>query len=253
VRVWDVADRKNVNEFDVVGASAHNSLDWVDNETLLADGKYVIDVPHRVVTWVYESVSMGRLFGNRVWYVEGGDKPILASGTVPPEDSKELVAGIDPDSMLVIKPGQVVSVDVQLGSYPQHRDKILKDITRQLEANEMKVADGGRFKVLISVKPATPQQVSYRRFGSRQTETHQINVQQITVEYMKDGNVIWASGGMSGASHILHLQQGESIDQAIQRQIEQGVAGAGNIALPKHLSLLPDGKSPGKSKVPESD
>lgn len=97
VQAWDLTTHTLTQDFDWDG-SGHESLDWIDDDRVLIDGKYVVDVPHRVLVWTYEHTNRGAVQGNSYWYFDLSDrkKPMLASGVIPSPAAAHMLKGADP-------------------------------------------------------------------------------------------------------------------------------------------------------------
>jgi hypothetical protein len=141
VRVWDLTKREITFDF-AGGAGGHEQLDWPDENTLLVDNKMVIDVPHRVQIWTYTGNPVGTLVGDRLLYVEADQTCLLASGSVPNDEARNLVKSLQGDDLLKIQPGGTVSLDVQMAGFQQHREKVLEELKKSLTANGKQIADG---------------------------------------------------------------------------------------------------------------
>jgi hypothetical protein len=249
VRVWDLTKREITSDF-AGGAGGHEQLDWPDENTLLVDNKMVIDVPHRVQIWTYTGNPVGTLVGDRLLYVEADQTCLLASGSVPNDEARNLVKSLQGDDLLKIQPGGTVSLDVQMAGFQQHREKVLEELKKSLTANGKQIADGSNVKLVVTVKPGDVKQLAYRTMGKgRAVQQHTVATQLTSLAYQIDGKTVWSGGGEILPTFVRSAKD-ESVDAAISRQISENVAGLGNARIPKYVANLPPDKIAGTSKMP---
>jgi WD40 repeat protein len=250
VRVWDLTTREQTYDF-ACDCPAFDQVVWADESTLLVDGKTVIDVPHRVKTWTYTGTPVGLFAGGRYLYVEDDNKNcVLASGTVPNDEARMLVKSTSADELLAIKPGDAIALDVQMGAYQQSHDKVVAGLKKSLEANGMRVDDNSNIKLVVTVKPGEVKQMVSRTLG-RGMATQQLSVptQLTSLTFQINGTPVWSGGGEI-TPRLVRSNQNETVEAAIQRQINESIANMGNTKIPKYVANLPADKVAGTSKAP---
>ena len=248
LRVWDLATRESTADFDCGTASAEQFL-WTDENTLLI-GDTVLDVTRRIPIWHYTGRLNGTVVGGRYYYVSARRPCILASGQIPSEEARDFVKKLNSEELQAFKPGDSVSLDVQLGNFPQHREKVIVDLKKQLEANGMKVADESELKLVVNVTPGEVKTLEFRGFrGGFNTEKHAVATQKTSVAYQLKGQTIWDTAGEISPGFI-SAKKDETVDAAINRQISESVAGLGSTSIPKSVSILPAGTKIGSSLSP---
>ena len=175
---------------------------------------------------------------------------ILSSGRVPHEAAAEIARQLDPEELLAIEPGMTVSIQLQVTGTPQQRDRIHAALVEQLESNGMQIADGGYVLLRATAKPGKPERVSYHRFGLIGQSEHTVTPMDTIVELVVDGQTVWKHEGQTGAPHMLHLEEGESADQAIRRSIQSSVDYIGQIWIPAYVAITPEEGAYGFSDIP---
>jgi hypothetical protein len=84
----------------------------------------------------------------------------------------------------------------------------------------MKVGEGSNLKLIARMKTGETQNVNYRDFhaGLRDSgQTISVTSRIYELELQMDGTTIWRRNATHSAPHMVHMQQGESINDAIQR------------------------------------
>jgi|GEM_PF-6819063 len=248
-RIWDLTKQEPTDDFDCPHWG-HEQLIWADEQTLLIDGRSVIDVPHRVQTWSYTETAIGIPVGDRYLCVENDKNCVLGCAQIPNDEARNLVKSSKPDDLVLFKPGDNVSLEVQLSGFPQHQEKVSESLKKMLETNGMKITPGSKLKLIATVKPGEKRDITYRKFmRGFGTEKYTVNVQLASVTFELDGKRIWGNE-VEMIPHHVSMKRDETMDAAINRHVSDSVLRMGSTNVPRSLSVLPDGKTAGKSKAP---
>ena len=255
IRAWDLESRKMTRDFAYDGSG--DSVEWADRDHLLC-GEYLVDVPRRITVWKYTSLSpISSFAGGRLWYLAGSrgshDDQLLASGNPVHDGVREVVQGINPESLLVIQPGMTVGLDVQMGPLSQNRDKVYQGLKSQLEASGLKVNDASELKLVATITPGESKTQQYRTFGGGfETTSVQVTEYKTEIAFRKGSDTLWSRKGMIHPSFSIRSQEGESIAQAISRGAQEQAGYLGGNWIPGFVAKLPAGKEIGSSETPPS-
>jgi len=227
--VWDIKTGELKRDFDCMNLAGSSSLTWLDNRYLLVDGKDVVDVERRLLVWRYEVESQLSLHdGDWLWSVMSiGNARGLMPNQLLNEKVTNASASLDAESILALKPGAKVSLDISLGGEDQAKAK--KSLRAALEKNGVVVADNQPLRVRAQVVSGRSTTQEYGRFafsGDRETVT--LTERLYEVELTLDGQSLWKyATHIQSASGPIHLrtQKGETAQQAVDRANQQQTSG----------------------------
>ncbi len=242
VRVWDLDSRELTRDFAIVGSTHCERLNWVDANRLLLDSHTVVDVELRIpIESNNRHDSPAVLAGGALWMVDVPERnapPALATVKVPSDSAREKAAKLKAEDLLVVRPGMEVSIEVQ--GVPD-RQMVIDLITNNLVKAGLKVvAQESRLKLQAAIRQGERVEIEYRGFGSFQSSRHSVVSQVMTLTFLLDGKPVWQSGG--GAMRppgVLLLQQGETVDQALAREMRQDPAWFGGMWIPSWVAIPP--------------
>jgi hypothetical protein len=239
--VWDLKTREMTRDFSVEGAGW--SLEWLDDNHLLSGGT-VIDIERRIPIFS-STVEAYQVEGGRVWYVESSQ---LKVAEVPDQQLLNRAAKLNPDDLLVLRPGISVAIDLQVGGQPEEIERTRKAIAARLQANDMKVDAESKVKLVGTLQPGKTETVRYRTFGVGGTAETQVTTQVLSLSFQVNGETVWQQTQSTWVPSLVSLKEGETIEQAVARDVEkqnQGMTASrlGQIELPKYLSRKLDATS----------
>jgi hypothetical protein len=171
--VWNFDTGEQEREIDPPrGFSSPSTMDWVSANDILIGGRDLVDVKRRIVLWRYQladlpsrdAKSYGEL-GESFWYIATShdrDERSLFPVTLPHDAARSKAANLDPERLLVVKPGAKVQVDVSgVGSHAD-QEAVKAALTDQLEELGMKVVSSSPVVLTASVEKTTGEPVSDR-------------------------------------------------------------------------------------------
>ena len=156
VTVWSLYDGKVLSEFYGTSSGWNAGLQWA-GDYLLADGQYLFDVDRRILLWEFQNspgagvkseLQNGRLYGVTK---PNGDKGhvVLVSTAVPHAAVVEKAKSLPPpEALLVVKPGDSVSIEVDIDPSISLAEEVQKVAQRQISKRQ-----GARTKKLVVLNP----------------------------------------------------------------------------------------------------
>ncbi len=258
VQVWDLTTGKLTHDVWFPKQMAGKDLDFLGGNFVLVDNHFLVDLAKRIVLWEYDLPTargqrVGALAGGKFWFVSGGQQApySLSCCTLPDAAARAKDETINPDDILALKPGARVRLAINLPG-DEDTKRAIKNLTDRLRANGMVVADNAPLVLEASITQGSSETVSYRHFGSftpseQATVTKQISLLTLT----ENGRELWrASGSFGGhAPGIVHLKQGQSVQQAIDDQQTNPARFFASVNLPKYLARHPEEGVFGSSKL----
>lgn len=230
---WDMATGELISEIwhSEVNFSSH--IMWV-GDFLLVDGKYVFDTQRRILLWDYKNGKSGyggktRVAASRLWHVpKAQDNLSSFLGSVPIPDA-DVIAAADslgsPESLLLAKPGNKVSIQVNVEPQYASEAVVRSSIADRLRAAGYVVVDGETPLVAVATCKTMPRQeirinLSKSTFDPDEwdivTKTIVPKASGISLEL--EGKPIWTISSVSDIwQNNIYLEKGESLDDALKR------------------------------------
>jgi hypothetical protein len=188
--VWNLTDagaEPQRLQAEAIGGGFDLTMAWVDDRHLMIDrgriDMILFSVEHSVALWSYDfdvnvvakwGASRSRsLVADHLVYsarFSEGAKRGLAVGAVklPGTDAAQAIASLDPDTLMLIRPGSSIRVDVSAG---EHNDRIRTALEGHVKNNGWKLDPSATNVLYAEIKQGEAQQVTYDFKGRRPNET----------------------------------------------------------------------------------
>lgn len=159
----------------------------------------------------------------------------------------EVAASLDRDSLMVVKPGTAVRLDVRAGT---NTTQVQSALQAKILGNGWTISPSANITITAEMKQGQTQQVTYRSIGffpGEQTVSITPYISELKIE--GGGQVVWQSGTSSGAPPFLTLQQGQSVQAEVNQWQRPDPDFFGRVAIPERI-LHPDKRNGvGKTRV----
>lgn len=204
-----------------------NSLHWVNRDHLLLNGRILLSRPQQAVVWQYSNertLLPEYLTGEKLPVVTTGGSKTLKAITLPRGDEVGKFSTVSQEQQTTAKPGDSVSLKVQIGSEPE-----LREIRAEIEAAlEEKLTSAGyrvsksapmTLNVFVSLKNLGPQTLS--RIGDRSVQV-QVQSKSIEIEYRleKSAKALWQSKRSHGnIGFMVHVRGEDTAQQSCDQQM----------------------------------
>jgi hypothetical protein len=217
----------------LIGTPFRATLDWVGENRVMANaghrGLVLFSLRHKIALWNYQfdTSAVREGGGHRVQEiidehlvyaasVSSGGQQGLAVGAVelPGPNVDEAAASLDPESLMILKPGTPVRLEVNAGGDTARVQAALEE---EIRSNGWQLDPGASITVSAEMKVGKTQQVTYRSMmgGGEQTVTVTPHISRVEVRVGDE--VAWQSGTSSGAPPIVHLKEGQSAQSEVSR------------------------------------
>lgn len=240
IYVWNTTTGDLEREFDCSNLAGGGSLDWLDDSHLLVGGTDVVDIERRLLLWRYElSGGLSQYDYGRLWVVTtvGNGRGLMPVQLMQPE-VLATAEKLNADEILALKPGAKVSLEVALGG-EQHAkgDAALRAAVTK---SGMTVEDGQPIRIraqMVTGNSATQQYGRTMLSDNRESAT--VTEQRYEVELLIDGQSAWKQSSVLQSAHapsMVFKKEGESAQQAIDRENQQRMAGYQfGVTLPRYV------------------
>ncbi len=254
LQVWEWEPRRLWRDIAVPAVAGSAGIDWTSDGYILLRGVYLVDLDRRIVLWEYKrsgtaAAEAGGLFGGLYWYVAmGGMPPGQLQQVVPVElphpEARRVAEGLDPDSLLAIKPGVRVSLEINVQASPDERRKIAESLTSRLEKNGVTVAPGQPIKLVARTAPGETQQIEYSEHIGFNRPVAKVSVtdKKCELAFVVNGRTAWQSQAVFSAPHFLRLKEGQSVQQAVNELVKYDLRFFHAAPIPSHV-VRPTGKT----------
>jgi hypothetical protein len=236
-----------------------SELRWVDDRTISLQSpnqQFFVDVDRRVVFleivnafaqrasrggWSVDEISEAGAYLVQVSQVSAKK----STGPNIAEYQQDLPA--DADSLLLLKPGDSVRITTQLTADPSQEATARQKIEELMQKRGVTI-DPNAANELRLTSSVRNEQVQYRSIGAPiwargGTETVNVKMVDQAAELIVDGEMVWRTGSTSGPGFMLQMRDGETAQQAADRQSGNANGFWNSISMPKQIAKHPNGGS----------
>lgn len=246
--VWDLESGQIYRDIYFSTPVSTSEIDWVGDGYMLLGSEKLVDLERRIVLWSYRcdakwstSRSYGTIAGG-FWYALTSDdrkERGLFQVVIPHEDALRTAAGLNPEEMLALRPGSQVTLQMAAQGSPADQQKATQDLTDQLQRIGMTVVGNSKLILHATTETGKTEQVTYSSFGATPGAggtTASVTSHISRLRLYEDGKVIWEASGVTGAPPVLHLKQGESIQQALAPYQVPNLRFFSDVKLPEYIA-----------------
>ncbi len=243
LQVWDLEKGTRIREIRFTGWISSRPLTWVGPEHILVNGTDLVDLQRRVVLWRYQwqglppaGATVAGLYWTFIADVMRGQRALVAM-KLPHPVAVQAAERLAPESILAVKPGSEVSVQVSVAASAEEQQAIRNALVRQLEENGVRVVDGGKLVLKAGTGQGETVDVTYRsQMGRGGGGSTQVTEQVSTLAMTEGGHVLWQVQQVKGAPMFVQRTQDESLDSAIAKKLKPSVEFFLNIPIPKYAA-----------------
>lgn len=235
--VWDFATGDLCCEMPYQGINVSGNITWTSDEHVLLGNRFLIDVDSQVKLWDYQGAEFALQLAGITWFVftDGHQQPgALLGAQLPPASVKDALAKAmsEPD-FFVLQPGTTVRIDVS-GVDAAGRDFAEKALTARLKDAGFEVGPKGTILLVAQTEVGKERQVSFHSFGRFGSQNYTVRDYFSRVKFIYNGQEVWqtSTGNVPG---IIHLSEGETIEQYLKKSEKFNFDWFGKLDLPKLL------------------
>jgi hypothetical protein len=207
---------------------------------LLTGGSDVVDIRRRLILWRYETTHLPTAFhAGWQWLVmQGGNALGIVPAKLLHEEVLAAAKGLDPDAILVVKPGVKVTLDIQIGGDEQAQAE--SALRAGLEENGFTVEADQPLQLTARIATGPTQTEEYGRHAfSRDTQQVTLTERRYEVELTIDGESVWKQTSLiqsSRGSLVILRREGETAQQAADRENAERAANFRfDVSLPRYV------------------
>lgn len=251
--VWEAATGALYREILLTGATAGGHCDWTSEEHILVGHRTLIDVENQIKLWAYLGHDAVACLGGVCWFVTN-DRSTGAGVLVPlrlphPTLKEGLEKAMKDPNFFVLKPGVTVRLVVDALSDPAAREKARAALAARLQGNGCQVGPNGTIDLVASVDPPKQTEVSYHTFGSFGAKTYKFQEYFVRLKFVHQGQCVWESACSSNPGFMIHLKEGETVEQRLRESEKPNYGWFTTVELPKIAVKASQGGTLGQSWV----
>ena len=258
VTIWDLASQEIAQSFSTGG---RYMLHWVDDRHLIVDSKYLFDVEYRVCVWEYSGAGSDGLtrLGDGHFLLKQESK--LLPIKLPHENFSDRVDELDPDSLLILQPGDEIAIDYDLPFDEVTQTKIRKRLEQQLAAAGVSINSQSNIvlKGRVSTGKERTSQINNTLgfgfgFGRQRArpETVTYTPHRSSIQIIKGGQTVHRRSIYHGPVGALNTKEGESNQEYVERISTPTPSLFLQFRVPIDQAVLPGGKPFGKSNLSQA-
>ncbi|WP_146573659.1 WD40 repeat domain-containing protein [Botrimarina hoheduenensis] len=246
IRIWDLATAETLTDFHVkdiarIGDDATKPLSFLGDERLVVRGRQAVDVvdlvQRRVLTRGEHSADyLAGCEGTTLLACVFGQTPALYAERAPDAEVAPSPRVDDPESLLAIRPGSAIALDVRVGS---GLDQEVRQLLTTAITQAGHVLDPNATTKLVARQESKQEVITYKGFHTPSwvDDGKQVSVEEkiYTATLFIEGEAAWRYMAKQGAQHMLHTQQGESYQEASDRAMQANANYFRRVSVPRYL------------------
>jgi hypothetical protein len=139
---------------------------------------------------------------------------------------------IESPDFFVLKPGATVKLDVSGLPDLGEREKAAAALTQKLQANGCQVGANGAVELVAVAEAGKRREVAYHTFGRPYSRVYMVQEFHSRVKVVYQGQTAWEVSCTSVPGFV-HLQEGETMEQYLERNEHPNYEWFGKVELPK--------------------
>jgi len=244
VLVWDVASGKLEKQIPATGLHIHGGIDFPDDNAILGNGKFLIDLENQLKLWTYDGQEQVRCAGGWCFFaVTDGDKKPggLVPVQLPHPAAKDLLkkALTDPN-LFVLKSGTTVTLNVNGIADGGQRTYVQQSLTKALKKIGCEAGPAGSIELVATVEGPKQREISYIGSGD-----YKVQEWLSKLRFVYQGQPAWETSA-TNVPGFLFLKKGENIEGKLRESERPNYTFFESVELPKFLQK-PTGQGAGNS------
>ncbi len=245
VQVYDTATGAVYREISLVGTNRqpHAGLLCPSEEHLLV-GNLLIDIETQVKVWEYTGHEAVVPLDEGCWFMvmANGASALIPAVLPHPAAVEQIQKMLDAPDLFVLKPGATVKLDVAGIQDPAEREKARDSLSKKLEANGCEVGANGTVELVATTEMGQRREIAYRTFGRPFVQMYMFQEYLCRIKFRCKGQTAWEVS-CGNAPGMVHLKEGETLQEFLQRSEHPNYAWFSTVELPKLLQKPSKGKS----------
>jgi len=222
IDVIDVTTGLMTRSFPCTKTNGLFGVTWIGQDFLFVDNSLLIHVPLRIVAWEYKIASLSSASGAGTrWIVMSNgqrNSNVLTPLQLPPPGAVEAIEAMGKSDMLAVRPGEDVSVQVDINDGLLAK-AVAEAIEEAVTEAGMTVSQEASLVLHATMKHGETEEINYRRFHDLlgKGETFEVTKRIYELQLRKKGVTLWKRESVQSPPHHLQMKKGETIRDAVAR------------------------------------
>ena len=247
VLVWDTASGKLEKDFGLPGLNIHGCIDYPSDDFILANNRYLIELPNQLKLWDYQGAERVCTVGGTSFLAITGDGSgglLLAAKLPHAEAESVLKKALQQPDLFVFHKGTPVRVDVSGIPDAAHQQSVKETLTKKLGALNCPLGETGAVDFVAAVEGPKPRKITYMHTGTYDVQEY---ITRLKIVYQ--GQTLWETH-CTNIPGVVMLPQGENMESYLRKASSSpSYKFYESIVLPEFLQK-PSGKAyPGSSQT----
>jgi hypothetical protein len=258
VEVIDLATGNQTNTISINGFGHEVPCYWASPTALLAGNPLSYVSPEmNVNVWAYEGCDKFAFAGDTTFALTKPQGFTLVPVKLPHGSAVQMLeqAKSNPN-FFILKPGTTVSIDVSGISDHKLKEEVSEALERRIRDAGHQVGRGG-VVLAASITKGKDHEMSYSSFhtpafGRRAEKTHTVPGWIYNLKLVSGGITHWTAGGGNHPPPIIHLREGETVEQHLKKYADANAGFFKNVEVPKYVARATSDQTQGSASLKRS-
>jgi hypothetical protein len=215
ILVWDTASGKLERDFAVTGLAIHGGIAFPDENFILANNQYLIELSRQIKLWHYQGDQRACTVGGTTFMAIAGDQGsgLLLAAKLPHSEAAALLKkALEQPDLFVFRQGTPVKLDVSGIPGSAKKKQVAEALTKKLKAMNCPIQDSAEIQVVATVEGPKEREISYMHLG-----TYQVKEYFARLNIVHQGNTLWTASRTNVPGFPpFGFNRGENIESVLQ-------------------------------------
>ncbi|MFO0811775.1 MAG: SHD1 domain-containing protein [Gemmatales bacterium] len=257
VEVFDLATGNQTSTVSINGFGHEVPCYWASPTALLAGSPLCYVSPEmNVNVWGYDGADKFAFAGDTTFALTKPQGFTLVPVKLPHASALQMLeqARSNPN-FFILKPGTTVSIDVSGISDHKVKEEVSTALERKITEAGHKVGSGG-VTLVATVTKGKDHEMAYSSFPGpafgRREKTHTVPGWVYQLKLVAGGITHWTAGGGNHPPPLIHLKEGETVEQHLKKYGEVNAGFFQHIEVPKFVAKATSDQTNGSASLKRS-
>jgi hypothetical protein len=239
--VWDCVAGGVISEATTTDHLGSHPIAWLAPKMFRAAQGDVVHLDLGMSVWKY-SLSFSTepiVVGNKLLIATTSQNCAVASVEIPHASAESSVSQLTRagDAAMLVRPGSAVAISVESTVGPVDQAEIKTSLSSAAAKAGWTVSDGAPITLVAKIGRGKTQQLQYRslRGGPGTVSTATLTPFTAELEIRRGADVLWSRSTVNHVPSLLHLQEGETVQDAVKRYEKPDAGFFARLTLPPRI------------------
>ena len=222
-QVWDCVTQTVVSEATTTEHLGSHPVHWIAPNMFRAALGDAVNLELGMSVWKYSASACTEplVAGGKLVTATTSQNCTLVSVAVPHASAEKSIRQLMSagDAAMLVRPGSSVAIAVESSVNGVDEAEIKQALSKAATAAEWKVSDRAPVTLVAKIGRGETQQLRFRSLGKgpRTQSTAQLTPFTAELEIRRGANVLWTRSTVNRIPSLLRLQEGETVQDAVNR------------------------------------